>query len=130
MRATRPSSRRALEANLAPSGHVTLVGLFAVFVGAPLPEGPRGPEGGANLTPAFGRVVMLNAVMLVTALADLWSMGPIAPMPERTGTFDGVSALAPVVTFSLVLHHSVPQIVAPVKVRSRFDKSVLFRRAL
>ena len=54
-------------------------------------------------------------------------MGPIAPMPERTGTFDGVAALAPVVTFSLVLHHSVPQIVAPVKVRSEFDKRAVRR---
>ena len=117
----------ALEANLAPSGHVLYVGLFAVFV-VPLSLKDLADQKAVQTLLAFGRVVML-AVMLVTALTYLMSMGPIAPMPERTGTFDGVAALAPVVTFSLVLHHSVPQIVAPVKVRSEFDKNVLFRRA-
>ena len=117
----------ALEANLAPSGHVLYVGLFALFV-VPLSLKDLADQKAVQTLLAFGRVVML-AVMLVTALTYLMSMGPIAPMPERTGTFDGVAALAPVVTFSLVLHHSVPQIVAPVKVRSEFDKNVLFRRA-
>ena len=117
----------ALEANLAPSGHVLYVGLFALFV-VPLSLKDLADQKAVQTLLAFGRVVML-AVMLVTALTYLMSMGPIAPMPERTGPFDGVSALAPVVTFSLVLHHSVPQIVAPVKVRSEFDKNVLFRRA-
>ena len=69
----------ALEANLAPSGHVLYVGLFAVVV--PLPEGPRGPKAVQALL-AFGRVVIIAVMLSDTAY---WVMGPIAPMPERTG---------------------------------------------
>lgn len=116
----------ALEANIGPH-QVLYVSLFALFV-VPLSLKDLADQKTVQTLLAFGRVVML-LVMLVTALTCLYTTGPLAPMPARTGTFDGVGALAPVVTFSLVLHHSVPQIVAPVKIRREFDKNVVFRRA-
>ena len=93
--------------------HVLYVGLFAVFV-VPLSLKDLADQKAVQTLLAFGRVVML-AVMLVTALTYLWSMGRSRHYPSGRHLRRRRRS-APVVTFSLVLHHSVPQIVAPVKV--------------
>ena len=112
----------ALEANLAPSGHVLYVGLFAVFV-VPLSLKDLADQKAVQTLLAFGRVVML-AVMLVTALTYLGSMGPIAPMPKRTGTFDGGAALAPpppMIFLSRMIHF---QLFLHIIIKNLIDKQI------
>ena len=108
----------ALEANLAPSGHVLYVGVFALFV-VPLSLKDLADQK-ASCKPCSRSAASSCSPSCSSPRWRLMSMGPIAPMPERTGTFDGVAALAPVVTFSLVLHHSVPQMS---RARSKYEAS-------
>ena len=67
--------------------------------------------------------------MVVTAFFALKTQGPLNPMPERATPFAGLGPLGPVTAFSLVLHHSVPQIAATARVRQPFHQNLIFRAA-
>lgn len=63
---------------------------------------------------AAGRGLMLT-VMTLTAGLDLYQNGPLASIEEQPSWRTTISA-APIVAFSCMLHHSVPQISTPVLV--------------
>lgn len=110
-----------------PWSYQVYVGLFAVMV-LPLSLKDLSEQKSVQTALAIGRQVMLVA-MVATAMGCLWTQGPVEAMPERDTPFSGVAALAPIVAFSCTLHHSVPQIVAPIKARSPFGLNLVFRGA-
>lgn len=112
---------------LGPNSYAWYVGVFAAVV-VPLSLKDLADQKAVQSALAFGRQVMLIAMIVSSALC-LAHAGPVEAMPERDSPFSGVAALAPIVAFSFTLHHSVPQIVAPVKAATPFTLNRVFRSA-
>ena len=111
-----------------PGSYAAYVAVFAAMV-VPLSLQDLSDQKNTQALLAVGRQVMLVA-MVVTSIGCLVSQGPVEPMPARPEPWTGVAALAPVVAFSVTLHHSVPQIVAPVDAADRpFALNCVFRGA-
>mmetsp|Transcript_18593 Transcript_18593/g.57262 ORF Transcript_18593/g.57262 Transcript_18593/m.57262 type:complete len:468 (-) Transcript_18593:20-1423(-) len=102
------------------------VAVFAVLV-LPLSLQDLAEQKKTQAMLAFGRLAMLVA-MVVTAMVALFDQGPVAPAAPLPPVA-AIAELAPVVAFSVVLHHSVPQIVAPVEARTPYTLNVVFRVA-
>ena len=110
-----------------PRSYVAYVAVFACLV-VPLSLKDLSDQKTTQAALAVGRQVMLVA-MVATSIACLVSQGPVEPMPERATAFAGVAPLAPIVAFSVTLHHSVPQICAPVRADTPLVLNSMFRYA-